>query len=172
VRGAAISPRAAISLGSNISPERHLPQAVARLEQVGRILAVSQAYGSAAVGPPGQPDFVNAAVLIEMDRSPEELRRLLRRIEADLGRVRVEDKFAPRPIDLDLALYGDLVEQTAELTLADPDLLVRPYLAATVAELDPDAVHPVTHERLADIAARLGTSGLTPRPDIELRGAG
>jgi len=162
-------PRALVSLGSNISPEHNLPAAVALLLEAGSIRDVSRAYQSAAAGPPGQPDFVNAAVLFETDLAPEALRERLRRIEAELGRVRVEDKFAPRSIDLDLVLYDDVVMDTPGLSLPDPDLLLRPYLAVTIAEVDPAGLHPVTGEPLAEIAARLGGAvHLTHRPDIDL----
>jgi 2-amino-4-hydroxy-6-hydroxymethyldihydropteridine diphosphokinase len=145
--------------------------ALARLKDAGSIVAVSRAFQSAAAGPAGQPDFVNAAVLLETELTPETLRARLRHVEAELGRLRVGDRYAPRPIDLDLVLYDRIVMDTAELTLPDPDLLVQPYLAATVAELDPSALHPVTREPLADVAARLGgTAHLTPRPDIDLGG--
>ena len=133
------------------------------------MMAVSRVYQSAAAGPAGQPDFVNAAVLLETNLAPEALRARFRQIEAEMGRQRVDDKYAPRPIDLDLVLYNDVVIDTAESRLPDPDLLTRPYLAATVAELDPAAVHPITHETLGEIAARLGRrTHLTPRPDIDL----
>jgi 2-amino-4-hydroxy-6-hydroxymethyldihydropteridine diphosphokinase len=146
---------------------------MASLRDVGSILAVSHVYQSAAAGPAGQPDFVNAAVLLETDLPPEALRAQLRQIEAKLGRVRVADKYAPRPIDLDMVLYDDVVTQEPELTLPDPDLLVRPYLAATAAELDPTAPHPLSGESLAEIASRLGgVARLTPRPDIDLAGGG
>lgn len=145
--------------------------ALARLQDAGSIVAVSRAFQSVAAGPAGQPDFVNAAVLIETELTPETLRARLKDVEAELGRVRVADKYAPRPIDLDLVLYDRVVMDTAELTLPDPDLMVQPYLAATVAELDPSALHPVTREPLAEVAARLGgTARLTPRPDIDLGG--
>jgi 2-amino-4-hydroxy-6-hydroxymethyldihydropteridine diphosphokinase len=162
-------PRALVSLGSNISPEHNLPSAMALLLEAGSIRDVSRGYQSAAAGPPGQPDFVNVAVLVETDLAPEALRKRLRQIEAELGRVRTEDKFAPRPIDLDLVLYDDVVIDTAELQLPDPDILLRPYLAVTIAELDPARRHPVTGEPLAEIAARLGGAvPLTHRPDIDL----
>ena len=136
---------------------------------LGGVLGVSRAYQSPAAGPAGQPDFVNAAVLLETDLAPELLRTRLRRVEAELGRRRTADRFAPRPIDLDTVLYDDLVVETPEYTLPDPELLHRPYLAAIVAELDPAALHPVTKERLRDLAARLGgAAGLVERADIDL----
>jgi 2-amino-4-hydroxy-6-hydroxymethyldihydropteridine diphosphokinase len=150
-----------------MAPEANLPRALARLGAVGRLLAVSRAYQSPAAGPAGQPDFVNAAVLLETELSPEALRARLRELEAELGRVRTADKFAPRPIDLDTILYDALVQETGEYTLPDPDLLVRPDLAVTLAELDPETVHPVTQEPLSSLAARLWRD-LAPRPDIDL----
>jgi len=139
------------------------------LQSLGEIRAVSQAYQSAAAGPAGQPDFVNAAALLETDLSPAALHRELRRIEADLGRRRSADRYAARSIDLDLVLYNDLIEETEDMVLPDPDLLRRPYLAQTMAEVDPGAIHPVTGVTLAENARLLGgASGLTRRPDIAL----
>lgn len=137
------------------------------MRDLGSVVAISQVYQSPAAGPSGQPDFVNAAAALETELSPGALRQRLREIEADLGRIRRPDRFAPRPIDLDIALYDDSVGQVGDLTLPDPDLLVRPYLAVTVAELDRTARHPVTGERFSEIAERLRGSGeLTARPDI------
>jgi len=162
-------PQAFLALGSNIDPRRHLPLAATRLTALGRLVAASRVYASPAVGPPGQPDFANAAVLLATDLAAAELRRQLREIESDLGRVRAGDRYAPRPIDLDLILYDDLVLDTPELRLPDPDLLVRPYLAVTVAELDPARRHPVTGETLGEIASRLRPGArLTPLPVILL----
>jgi 2-amino-4-hydroxy-6-hydroxymethyldihydropteridine diphosphokinase len=131
------------------------------------LLAVSRPVQSPAAGPPGQPDFVNAAVLLETELSPQALRTRLRELEAELGRVRGPDRYAPRPIDMDIVLYDSLVLQTPDISLPDPDLVVRPDLAVTISEVDPLAVHPVTAERLADLARRIG-GGVTPRPDIRL----
>ncbi len=162
-----MSELAFLSLGSNIEPERNLLRAAARLGDIGRPQAVSEVYQTPALGPRPAPDFLNAAALVETHLQPEEIQRRLRQIESDLGRVRTEDRYAPRPIDLDLCLLGSRVVHTPNLRVPDPDLLSRPYLAVTLAELAPDFVHPETGETLAAIAARLGASAvLTPRPDI------
>lgn len=149
---------ALISLGSNIEPERHLPLAADGMHALGRVLAVSQAYRNPAIGPEGQPPFLNAGVLLDTALAPRLLQRELRRIESRLGRRRTADKFAPRVIDLDLVLYGTLVLEEGSLRLPDPDLLERPYLAVLMAELAPDARHPITGERMAALAARLAPS--------------
>jgi 2-amino-4-hydroxy-6-hydroxymethyldihydropteridine diphosphokinase len=81
--------------------------------------------------------------------------------------VRTEDKYAPRTIDLDLCLLGDTVLNTPELTLPDPDLLSRPHLAVTMAELAPGFIHPLTQEPLRAIADRLRSGAeLVARPDV------
>lgn len=156
-----------ISLGSNIEPARNLPAALARLGDVGILRAVSQVYQSPAIGPRPAPDFLNAAALVETELLPEEIRLRLRQIESDLGRVRSDDRYAPRPIDLDLCLLGSAILHTPTLRLPDPDILTRPYLALTLAELAPDFVHPETGETLREIAARLPAGApLVARPEV------
>lgn len=159
--------KAFVSLGSNIDPEENLPLAMRNLGAVGEILAVSMVYQNRAIGPIPQPDFLNAAVLIATDLEPLVIRTKLREIEAEMGRVRSEDKYAPREIDLDLCLFGETIFESPELTLPDPDLLERPHLIVPMAELDPDFIHPITGEKLSQIAESLKDSAkLTPRSDI------
>ena len=158
-----------IAIGSNIDPEQNLPAAVARLSEFGEVVAVSIVYQTPAIGPSPAPDYLNAAALVRTELEPLPLRERLRRIEADLGRVRTSDRYAPRTIDLDLCLYGSLVLATPELTLPDPGILERAYLAVCLAELDPEFVHPATNRTLEQIAERLRTSAvLRPRTELEL----
>ncbi len=159
-----------IALGSNIEPERYLPLAVAELKAIGQLRAVSSVYQNSAVGPDPQPDFLNAAALVESELPALEIRKLLRNIEAELGRLRSEDKYAPRTIDLDLCLLGSTVLSTPELTLPDPELLSRAHLAITIAELAPSFPHPLTGEPLSEIASRRRSGAkLTARPDVRSR---
>ena len=161
--------RAFISIGSNIEPEKHIVSGFQRLAELGRVLAESKVYENPAVGPSGQPDFLNAAMLIETDLPPDEVRDKLTEIEEELGRTRRPDKYGLRTIDLDLCLYGDLVSRSDVMTLPHPDILERAYLAVILSELDPDFPHPVTHERLADLAKRLRPGAkLLERKDIAL----
>jgi 2-amino-4-hydroxy-6-hydroxymethyldihydropteridine diphosphokinase len=156
-----------ISLGSNVEPEANLPRAARRLAEIGAIRRVSMVYQNPAIGPSAAPDFLNAAVLIETDLPPEEIRRRLRQIEMEMGRVRTADKYTPRTIDLDLVLLGSQVISGPEITLPDPDILSRPHLAVTIAELAPEFPHPVTGEPLSAIAERLRPQAiLTARPDV------
>lgn len=157
-----------ITLGSNIDPERNLPRAVAMLRQNYhlQVRALSRVYESMPISAtgavaPDQPPFLNAAALLESDGyyTPLTLKfHVLRFIELLMGRRRSADKFAPRPIDLDLALYGDCVMSTPYLTLPDPDILTRAHVAVPLANVAPDWPHPLTGQRLAEIAAALAAT--------------
>lgn len=161
--------RAYVALGSNIHPERHLPDAVRRLGQLGRLLAVSRVYESQPVGKTDQPTFLNAAVLVETGLDPVEFKaRVLQTIEQELGRVRTADKNAPRTIDLDIALWNDEVREVGGRRIPDPELLERAYIARPLADLAPQYRHPVTGQRLLEIAEGLGDAGLAHRPDLVL----
>ncbi len=169
VRTRTLSTQAFISIGSNIEPQRHLPLAIRKLDEHCRITAVSSVYQSPAVGAPDQPDYLNAAVLVLTDQPPDDLRRLLRVIEADLGRVRAADRCAARTIDLDLCVFGDAVVVTPDWTLPHPEITQRAFVAIPLAELAPTFVHPLTGETLSTIADSLrSTSRLVKRPDVVL----
>lgn len=154
-----------IALGSNIEPRTNLPRALAELEREFEVEAVSGVWKSAPYGAPGTPPFHNAAVRLACRLSPSALKRRLRRIEAGLGRRRTADRNAPRPIDLDIALYADLVidDPAAGLRIPDPDVLERAYLALPLAEAGPRVVHPESGEALTAIAARLAGGPEPPR---------
>lgn len=157
-----------IALGSNIEPRVNIELACERLGLELQVEAVSGVWESEPHGAPGTPRFLNAAVRVVTDLAPAVLKRLLRRIEADLGRRREGDRNAPRTIDLDLALFGDLVidDPVAGLRIPDPDIDRRAYLALPLAEVGPEVAHPETGELLADIAARLADGpGLPHRLD-------
>jgi 2-amino-4-hydroxy-6-hydroxymethyldihydropteridine diphosphokinase len=161
-----------LTLGSNLDPERHLPEAVALLDERAALVRISRVYRSVPLGPAGetldQPPYLNAAALIRVasDSIPLELRtNILRPIEAAVGRVRKADKYAARPIDIDIALFGDLVldDPINRITIPDPEILTRAHIALPLADLDPDALHPVTGETLREIAARFAdTPGISP----------
>ena len=135
-----------LGLGSNIDPEANLPRAIEMLGDYGRVKEVSGAWESHAVGSEG-PNFLNASVLIETDIPPDALKgRLARPIETALGRVRTADKNAPRPIDIDVMLVDG---EALNLDRWDSAFVLLP-----IAELLPDAPHPITHEPMHIAAER------------------
>ena len=163
--------RAYVALGSNIDPARHLPEAVRRLEDALGVEAASTAYETEPIDAPGTPRFLNAAVRVPWTGTPHGLReRVLRRIEAALGRVRTDDPNAPRTIDLDLVLVPGLIleDPGGRLWLPDPELECRAHLAVPLAEIAPGEVHPRSGQTMAEIARALDAGALRPRPDVRL----
>ena len=152
-----------LSLGSNIAPEENLAAAVRLLSERCNVLAVSDGYITSPQGFTDQPDFINMAVKIATDLSPVELKtQVLDPIEKVLKRVRdPHNKNAPRTIDLDLALWADQILDYGERPWHVPegDIVRFAHVAIPLAEIAPNYVHPETKERLAQIAARLGSSG-------------
>ena len=158
-----------LSVGSNIEPARHLPAAIEALGRFGHVRAVSSAWQSPPADGSQQPDYVNAAVLLETSLSPLEVcERVVPAIEVELGRRRnPQDKYAPRTIDIDLSLVDDLVLQVGHRRIPDPDLLTRAFVAVPLAEIAAEYVHPETGETLRQIAQRLTQgSRLTLRADL------
>ncbi|WP_374685728.1 2-amino-4-hydroxy-6-hydroxymethyldihydropteridine diphosphokinase [Promineifilum sp.] len=162
-----------ITLGSNIDKERNLPAAVRLLAEGAEVVAVSPVYETAPVGPAGQPPFLNAAVLLRTDQSAAALKDgLLRRVEAQLGRQRTDDRYAPRPIDTDIALYDDAVFDYTPADgrprhVPDPGLIHFAHCLLPVADLLPDMPHPETGQPLAALAAPLRRDPtIRLRPDV------
>jgi 2-amino-4-hydroxy-6-hydroxymethyldihydropteridine diphosphokinase len=146
--------RAFVSVGSNIEPEKNVRSALQRLGEQVMIRAVSTVYLTEPIGPAGQPPYYNCVADVETDLTPFGLKqKVLRGIETALGRTRTGDKYAPRAIDLDLILYGEVVMTTDELVLPDPDIFRRPFLAAAMRELAPNLVMPGSGKHINDGAA-------------------
>ena len=151
--------QAYLSLGSNINPEIHLPQAVRMLKEYGQVKAVSSAWQSHAVGSDG-PDFLNACVLFLSGLPPYDLKeQIIRPIEARLGRVRYADKNAPRTIDLDILLFDE--------TPLNIEFWAYAFVVIPLAELIPDFIHPASGKKLARAAEQLQSHvWIVPRNDV------
>ena len=155
-----------IAVGSNIEPERHVLRALEHLACRVRITGVSTFYRTPAIGTADQADYLNGVVRIETPLSPRELKfGVLREIEAQEGRVRSGDKYGPRTIDLDLALYGDLVIMDEDLTVPAPEIETRVFVSVPLCELDPDLRLPGKGTRIADLVGEADRQSL--RPQIE-----
>ncbi len=155
--------RAFVSAGSNIDPETNVKEAVRRLSRLVMVKAVSTVYRTAPVGPSGQQHYYNCVIEIDTDLPPLMLKTdVLRPLEAAGGRLRTGDKYASRPIDLDLILYDDLIIKSEELVLPDPDILSRPFLAIALHELAPGLVVPGSGVRIEDIAATASRYSMEP----------
>ena len=102
--------RVYLSLGSNVAPQRHLTAALDELRARFGALAVSPAYRTRSVGFDGA-DFVNLAVGLDTDLSPQDLNDWLHALEDRHGRRRDVPRFSDRTLDLDIVFYDRLVTE-------------------------------------------------------------
>jgi 2-amino-4-hydroxy-6-hydroxymethyldihydropteridine diphosphokinase len=120
-----------------------------------RLLGCSSLWRTAPIGPP-QPDFLNAALLLEIDCDLLRLLACAQRIEADAGRDRErEQRLGPRALDIDVLLAPGLVVESPALTLPHPRLAGRRFALLPAAELAPGWIHPRVHRTVAALAASL-----------------
>lgn len=151
--------RYVIGLGANLGErEATLRSAVAELERVGRVLAASSVYETAAVGPP-QPDYLNAAILLESMLDPAGLLGELLAVERRHGRVRLE-KWGARTLDLDLLWADGLTLDQPDLTVPHPELVRRPFALCPLLDVVPDARDPRTGVAYVDYLRALDTGGV------------
>jgi 2-amino-4-hydroxy-6-hydroxymethyldihydropteridine diphosphokinase len=158
---AAITERAPViaylGLGANVGdPARQLAEALQRLhaaEEV-EVTRVSTFYRNPPLGPEDQPWYVNAAARVRTRLGPEELLRLLQQVETALGRVRAE-RWGPRRLDLDLLLYDGEVIFGPDLVVPHPEMHRRAFVLAPLAEIAPQAWHPVLQKSAGDLLAEL-----------------
>ncbi|MFQ6016166.1 MAG: 2-amino-4-hydroxy-6-hydroxymethyldihydropteridine diphosphokinase [Anaerolineae bacterium] len=132
-----------LGLGSNLGDrEANLRQALKKLEPRVQLRKVSSIYETEPVGFKEQPHFLNIACQGETDLPPENLLRLLKKIEQGMGR-QTTIRWGPRTIDLDILFYDDLVLTTPDLTIPHPRLPERAFVLVPLAEIAPELVHPV-----------------------------
>lgn len=135
--------RVYIAVGANVEPERNIVTGLTGLARLVTVDAVSSFYRTTAIGRPEQEDFLNGVIAIRTILAPRVLKEeVLRELEYASGRVRGADPYAPRPLDLDILLYGTLTVDEPGLAIPDPEIAVRPFLAAGLIELEPDLVLP------------------------------
>ena len=139
--------RSYVALGANLGEPVHIVRAAIKALSTlegARLVATSSLYRTAPVGLLHQPDFINAVVALDVDNAvlpaPTWLQQLFA-IEARFGRQR-SVKNAPRTLDLDLLLYGDLVSDAPTCTLPHPRLHERAFVLAPLHEVAPELMIP------------------------------
>src|SRR5690606_2345692 len=125
---------------ANLGDRRaNLVAALDRLPPLVRVEAVSALYESPPQPPAPPPAYLNAAIRVQTGLEPEDLLAYLKQVERDLGR-RPSARWAPRPIDLDIALYDDRIVDTEALQIPHPRLPERNFVLRPLLDLDPDLV--------------------------------
>jgi 2-amino-4-hydroxy-6-hydroxymethyldihydropteridine diphosphokinase len=158
-------PAVYVAAGSNVEPERHLALAVAELAREFPGARSSPWYRNRAEGFDGA-DFINLVVGFATALPVRAVLERLHAIEARCGRPRDAPRWAPRTMDLDVLLYGDLVCDEPGLRLPRPDLLKRAYMLGPLAALAPEVRHPTAHLTIGQLWQRFDRSAhpLEPLP--------
>ena len=152
--------RVYIGLGSNLGDrEANLRMALNSLAEISgtRLEAISRVYESAAVGPGDQGPYLNAAVAISCDQTPDALLAALLAIELRAGRDRGQDvkRWAARTLDLDLLFYGDACIEEPGLSVPHPRVHERRFVLEPLCDLAPDYIHPREGVTIAELARKL-----------------
>lgn len=152
-----------IALGSNLASPleqvTHALDAIATIPQ-SRVVATSSYYRTKPLGPQDQPDYLNAAVALETELSPEALLAHTQCIELEHGRVRKAERWGPRTLDLDIMLFGNLTVATPTLIVPHYDMKNRAFMLVPLLEIAPDCTFP-DGKRAAEILDTLSQDGIT-----------
>ena len=154
------APAVYLGLGANLgNRRRNIVMALRRMAPLVRVEAVSRLYESEPMGPEGQPPYYNAACRAVTGIEPKGLLRHLQEVEREIGR-RPGVHWGPRPIDIDILLYGDRVLDEPGLRIPHPGLPERAFVLLPLRDVAADVTHPELGRAIADLAREIDASGV------------
>ena len=140
-----------LSLGSNLGDRAaNLQTAIAQLSGLGKPVAVSSFYETEPVELAAQPWFLNCAVKLDTEKMPRQLIAGILALEQGMGRQRKQKK-GPRTIDIDILLFGSSIIEIPSLTVPHPKMHERRFVLEPLAEIAPDARHPVFRRTVREL---------------------
>ncbi len=137
-----------LGLGSNMgNRQENIKKSLELLENnLIKILKCATIIETDPVGGPKQDKYLNTVAEAKTSLSPQDLLTQLHQIEKQLGRIRTI-KNGPRPIDIDILLYGNINIQTPQLTIPHPRMLKRDFVMIPLKEISPKTVEALLHAR-------------------------
>jgi len=161
-------PEVYIGIGSNQgNPISNCQRAITLLgEREGiELLEKSSLYKSEPIGYTNQPWFINGVLKIRTTLEPIELWEVLQEIEGSLGREK-GPRWGPRPIDLDILFYGQLIFRGQGLIIPHPRIAERKFVLLPLAEIAPEFVHPVLKKNIRELLGEVKERQIVERLGI------
>lgn len=156
-----------LGLGSNLGDmEENLDEAKIRIgDSIGKIITASSVYQTEPWGFKSENDFLNMVICAETDLSPSGLLGRILMIESQMGRIRCEDQFSSRKIDIDILLYENEIVNEAALKIPHPRMHERKFVLVPLNEIGSGVVHPVLNKTIESmLEACKDTSTVTRYP--------
>jgi 2-amino-4-hydroxy-6-hydroxymethyldihydropteridine diphosphokinase len=119
-----------------------------------QVEAISSLYETEPVEFTDQAPFLNCALALETEEAPEQLMESVLHIEQEMGRVRQQNK-GPRTIDIDILLFSDTIIDSPKLTIPHPAMHERRFVLQPLAEIAPEARHPVLKKTIRELLEAL-----------------
>lgn len=141
-----------IAIGANMGDKlKNCQRALSDLNRMDsvRVEAVSRFYFTAPMEYSDQPWFVNGAARISTSAEPAALLAILKSLEADYGRKAGGVRFGPRPLDMDIIFFNELIVDTPYLILPHPRMHLREFVLRPIRDIAPDLMHPVFCKSIA-----------------------
>lgn len=158
-----------IGIGSNLSnPLDQVTHAVTAINEIANISVsvASSLYASKPMGPQDQPDYVNAVIEISTELEPLLLLDALQKIELESGRVRKDERWGPRTLDLDIILFGNHIIESERLTVPHCGMRVREFVLFPLLEIASELTLP-NGDSLIDLCNNIDQNGLFKQHKIK-----
>jgi len=154
-----------LGIGTNLgSRESNLEQAVAEIEKyIGPVLSTSSIYETEPWGFKAKDEFLNRVIKVETELTPSGLLGKILMIESLLGRVRSEERYSSRLIDIDILLYEDKIIEEESLKIPHPLLQHRRFVLVPLCELASEMIHPVLKRSFAELLEICGDRSIVKK---------